>query len=447
MKSLRHLGLAVLAGLLAHACVATSDLSPSTDSTPSSSTTGRDTDPPPPPAATRRCSTPAPTAEQIRSDEVRMAISSSGAKSYPAGSVTVPVAFHVITSQSGAGALAQSTIDAQIDVLNESFAGLTSDSSVDSPFRFELVEVDTTANDAWFFLGIDTAAERQMKQALRVGGPETLNIYTVQAADGLLGWATFPSWYAGDPANDGVVLRHTTLPGGGAPFDGGDTGTHEVGHWLGLYHTFQGGCSGGDQVGDTPAEATAAYGCPVGRDTCAAPGTDPVRNFMDYTDDSCMDRLSSGQVGRMTLQWDAYRDSGLPETTPTGPANPDSCEETEACGEQAPGGCWCDEQCAQYGDCCFDVSTCGEPTPPGPDPSSCAATGSCDDQAPGGCWCDDACEVKGDCCFDVHTCDSSPEPDPDSCQQTASCGAQAPGGCYCDAFCSLYGDCCLDGPC
>ncbi len=400
---------------------------------------------------TRRCSTPTPTPEDVQADQIRMQISAANASTLSAGSVTIPVAVHVITSSNGVGALSQAVIDAQIDVLNASFSGGTSDSSVDTPFRFELVSVGTTANDSWFQLGIDSPAEAQMKAALREGGPETLNIYTVQASDGLLGWATFPSWYAGDPQDDGVVLLYTTLPGASSsPFSAGDTGTHEVGHWLGLYHTFQGGCTGGDQVADTPAEASPAYGCPVGRDSCGAPGLDPIRNFMDYTDDSCMDELSPGQRTRMALQWQSYRAYGLPDPDPTpepGP-DPDSCEESESCGKQAPGGCWCDSQCVQYGDCCSDVVTCELDEPePGPDPDSCEETDSCGGQTPGGCWCDDACEAEGDCCFDVYTCDTSPEPDPDSCLETDACGGQAPGGCYCDSLCALYGDCCADGPC
>jgi hypothetical protein len=89
----------------------------------------------------------------------------------------------------------------------------------------------------------------------------------------------------------------------------GDTGTHEVGHWMGLFHTFQGGCtSPNDGVADTPQVAQPNYGCPGVVDSCPKdPGNDDTKNFMDYVDDKCMNEFTSGQFTRIASQMSAYR--------------------------------------------------------------------------------------------------------------------------------------------
>ena len=219
----------------------------------------------------------------------------------------IPVYWHVINKGTGSanGDIPASQITAQMNVLNAAYAG--------TGWSFSLVSTDRTTNSAWYAAGPGTTAQTQMKNALRQGSKNALNIYSSNIGGGLLGYATFPASYAGNPKDDGVVILYTSVPGGtAAPYNLGDTGTHEVGHWMGLYHTFQGGCAsssttGGDLVADTPAERSSAFGCPVGRNTCTSAGNDPITNFMDYTDDACMTQFTTGQDTRMDAQFTTYR--------------------------------------------------------------------------------------------------------------------------------------------
>ncbi len=252
------------------------------------------------------------TAAQVRAFEASFAkaMAAKGYSKAPNGSArtpgaagafasaTVKVYFHVITDGTN-GKLTASDISSQMKVLNSAFSG--------SGFSFTLAGSDTTTNSKWYNLRQGSKQERDMKRSLRQGTMADLNIYTANLSGGLLGWATFPK--SSFDVMDGVVVLDESLPGGSAaPYNEGDTATHEVGHWAGLYHTFQGGCTGsGDHVGDTPAEASPAFGCPTGRDTCAGGGLDPITNFMDYTHDACMNHFTAGQVTRMQNAWVTYR--------------------------------------------------------------------------------------------------------------------------------------------
>jgi hypothetical protein len=235
------------------------------------------------------------------------ALADAAARATSAPPVTIPVWFHVIRKDLTVegGNIPKAWITAQMKVLNDSYAGRTGGAR--TGFQFELEGITRTTDAGWFNLtgyGQDTA----MKTALKVGGPETLNIYSAKLGANLLGYAYLAQDAEEVGVLDGVVVHYQSLPGGDfAIYSEGDTATHEVGHWLDLLHTFDGGCEGGDQIADTAPEASPAFNCPVGRDTCTEPGLDPIHNFMDYTQDSCMYEFTRDQAVRMQQAWLEYR--------------------------------------------------------------------------------------------------------------------------------------------
>ena len=263
-----------------------------------------------------RCAVEPPPADQLELiDKFTASAKDSG------GIVTVPVYWHVVTTAGGGGNIS-ALIPDQMQVLSDAYAG--------SKFAFDLKSVEVVANNAWFFAAAGSPDEVAMKAALRKGGPESLNIYTTNG-DVYLGWATLAFYYKFGPSYDGVVLWWAALPGTGLAgqhpdepdgiltYDQGDTGTHEVGHWLGLEHTFgpgDGSCAKpGDKIKDTPTESEPQFFCRQ-RDSCVGannPGDDPITNFMDYVDDVCMDNFTADQTSRMRKHWHAFRDKKLRE--------------------------------------------------------------------------------------------------------------------------------------
>lgn len=231
--------------------------------------------------------------------------------------LTIRVYFIHLTD-GAAGKVEKATRDKQIEVLNNAYKT--------AGFRFSYDDTQTVFrnNPTWFRMALDTAAERAAKVELKHNPRHSLNLYTCEPSDGALGWARFPWMLAGDPDLDGVVLDWRTLPGGAlGNFNEGDTGVHEVGHWLGLFHTFQDGCSAtNDEVDDTPSHSAPMFGRPTHEQAnaklcqpLAPPLNDEKKqtidqtrmNYMNYVDDAAMDRFTPGQVKRMKEMTMTYR--------------------------------------------------------------------------------------------------------------------------------------------
>jgi hypothetical protein len=249
------------------------------------------------------------SAAQIRAVEARtdailknQGISQAEASS-AAAAAAIPVYVHVMRDNAGNGDVSNARISEQIAVLNRTYGGQESSSAANTGFTFTLAGIDRFNNTNWH----QDKQSKTYRSRTRQGGANALNMWLVNF--NYLGVATFPWDYASNPGVDGVRVQYTSLPGGSATnYNLGETATHEAGHWLGLYHTFQGGCTpSNDQVSDTPAQGSATNGCPAGRDSCALAGLDPIHNYMDYSYDSCYTQFSGGQASRMSSMYTAYR--------------------------------------------------------------------------------------------------------------------------------------------
>ncbi|MEQ1631630.1 MAG: zinc metalloprotease [Planctomycetota bacterium] len=263
----------------------------------------------------------------------------------PTTVLRIPVVVHVIANTGGTGNLSDTVVQSQITVLNEDFralAGTPGAPGFDTKVEFFLATTDPLGaptngirrytNATWFN---DTGS---YWTTIAWDTTRYLNIYTNSAGGGgTLGYV--PDLPQGgsvlNTTADRVVILYSAFgrpATGGAPYNQGRTCTHEVGHFLGLFHTFQGGCgtascyTTGDRICDTAAEQTARFGCPTTAVSCGTP--DPIRNYMDYTDDSCMTNFTAEQAARIRCTLANYRPNlGVPggplasATVRNGPGN------------------------------------------------------------------------------------------------------------------------------
>ncbi|QQS28691.1 MAG: T9SS type A sorting domain-containing protein [Sphingobacteriales bacterium] len=244
--------------------------------------------------------------------------------------ITIPVVVHVVhTISNPVSNISEAQIQSQIDVLNEDFRRLNADASLtpaeflpvaaDTEIEFCLAQRDPNNLPSTGIVRTPTVKTSFSTSANDVKSPATggasgwnsskyLNIWVCNNIDGgeTLGYAQFPG---GSATTDGVVIAYQFFGRVGAvvsPFNKGRTATHEVGHWLNLFHIWGddfGSCSQDDAVSDTPRSADAWYGCPpVNSNSCVDSPVnfnDMFQNYMDYTDDACMNIYTLGQKQRM----------------------------------------------------------------------------------------------------------------------------------------------------
>ena len=227
--------------------------------------------------------------------------------------VTIPVVFHILYNTAGEN-ISEAQVMSQLDILNEDFRRLNADQdnvwsqAADTQIEFCLASQDPNGNPTDGILRVPTnvtsfGTNDAMKFTSQGGSDawpaaDYMNFWVCDLGSSLLGYAQFPG---GPASTDGIVCNYTATGNTGtasAPFDLGRTATHEVGHYLNLRHIWgDGGCGASDFVDDTPDSDGPNYGCALGSAACGT--TDMVQNYMDYSDDACMNLFTQGQSDRM----------------------------------------------------------------------------------------------------------------------------------------------------
>ena len=247
--------------------------------------------------------------------------------------ISIPVVVHIVWN-AAAENISDDQVTSQIAVLNEDYRKLNADASnvpaafqsraTDSEIEFCLANIDPNGNPTTGITRTQSTKNsftpnNNVKYTSQ-GGEDAwdptqyLNIWTCNLGTNLLGYSQFPG--TGIAATDGVVIHFSAFGSGGsalAPYDKGRTTTHEVGHWLNLYHIWGDANCGDDLVNDTPTQQTSNAGCPTFPSvTCSnGPDGDMFMNYMDYVNDVCMDMFTAGQAARMSATMNGFRSSLL----------------------------------------------------------------------------------------------------------------------------------------